>query len=286
MEIYSDPEEIYYTTVEGEKRSTSFIRREDEQKTPAAKAPSNQAVQSQILEMKNKNENLTKKLILAVAVTFLVAACALGISLYHLLLHSSPDANNNQHADENRKVEDEGWVLILKRGQTGNAEDYFAKDFDAYETGFGQTDSEYWIGLRKLANLTQNGKWELRVNFLTWSGQRFFATFHAFQVGPAPRYQLNIGEFEEDSNTDATFLLYHNKQGFSTMDLDQDGYEKSCTQERGKGGWWFYKCYHSNFAGLNRNPGSDNDKEAIKIFVNGEDEYAQEAELKMRSIKN
>eukprot|EP00092_Neocalanus_flemingeri_P074046 GFUD01091508.1.p1 GENE.GFUD01091508.1~~GFUD01091508.1.p1 ORF type:complete len:285 (+),score=59.73 GFUD01091508.1:56-910(+) len=284
MEIYSDPEEIYYMTVEGEKRSTSFIRREDEQKTPSA--PSNQAVQSQILEIKNKNENLTKKLILAQAVTFLVAACALGISLYHLLLHSSSGANNNQHVDENRKVEDEGWVLILKRGQMGNAEDYFAKNFDAYETGFGQTDDEYWIGLRKLANLTNNRKWELRVNFVTWSGERFFATFHAFQVGPAPRYELNIGEFDEDSNTDATFLLYHNKQGFSTMDLDQDGKKGSCSQTYGKAGWWFDDCYSSNFGGLNRNPGSEQDLEAIRIYVNRESKYAQEAELKMRPIKN
>eukprot|EP00092_Neocalanus_flemingeri_P103048 GFUD01131828.1.p1 GENE.GFUD01131828.1~~GFUD01131828.1.p1 ORF type:complete len:280 (-),score=58.54 GFUD01131828.1:43-882(-) len=279
MEIYTDPEEIYYMTVEGEKRSTSFIRREDEQKTPP---PSNQAVQSQILEIKSQN----KKLILAQAVTFLFAACALGISLYQLLVQSSPDTNNNQHVDENRKVEDEGWVLILKRGQMENAEDYFAKNFDAYETGFGQTDSEYWIGLRRLANLTNNGTWELRVNFLTWSGERFFAIFHAFQVGPAPRYQLNIGEFDEDSNTDAKFLLYNNKQGFSTMDLDQDGQEKgSCSQSYGKAGWWFNYCTYSNFAGLNK-PGSEQDGEAIRMYVNGEWKYAQEAEMKMRSIKN
>eukprot|EP00092_Neocalanus_flemingeri_P030263 GFUD01032849.1.p1 GENE.GFUD01032849.1~~GFUD01032849.1.p1 ORF type:complete len:290 (-),score=63.10 GFUD01032849.1:20-889(-) len=289
MEIYSDPEEVYYMTVEGEKRSTSLIRREDEEKTPAA--PSNQAVQSQILDMKNKNENLTKRLILAHAVTFFVAACALGISLYQLLLQSSPDANNNQHVDENKTVEDEGWVLILKRGQMGNAEDYFAKNFDAYERGFGQTDSEYWIGLRRLHNLTKYGKWELRVTFVTWSGQRFFATFRAFQVGPSPRYQLNIGEFDEDSNTDARFLLYSNNQGFSTMDLDQDGLKKrSCSQDYGKGGWWFDKCHKSNFAGLNRNPGSEPDKEAIQIYVDGEFDgelkYAQEAEMKMRSINN
>eukprot|EP00092_Neocalanus_flemingeri_P002054 GFUD01002192.1.p1 GENE.GFUD01002192.1~~GFUD01002192.1.p1 ORF type:complete len:283 (-),score=59.10 GFUD01002192.1:1-849(-) len=282
MEIYSDPEEIYYTTVEGEKRSTSFIRREDEQKTPAAKAPSNQAVQSQILEIKNQNT----KLIFAQAVTFLVAACSLGISLYQLLVQSSPDANNNQHVDVNQNIEDEGWVLILKRGQMGNAEDYFAKDFDAYETGFGQTDSEYWIGLRRLANLTKNGKWELRVNFLTWSGERFFATFHAFQVGPGPRYQLNIGEFDEDSNTD-DFLLDHNKQGFSTMDLDQDGKEKgSCSQTYGRGGWWFNNCYYSNFVGLNRNPASEQDEKAMGIYANGEYKHVEEAEIKMRSIKN
>eukprot|EP00092_Neocalanus_flemingeri_P103047 GFUD01131827.1.p1 GENE.GFUD01131827.1~~GFUD01131827.1.p1 ORF type:complete len:228 (-),score=41.75 GFUD01131827.1:15-698(-) len=91
MEIYTDPEEVYYMTVEGEKRSTSVIRREDEKKTPAP--ASNQA----ILEMKYKIKNLTKKLMIAhiaQAVTFVVAACALGLALYvyQLLLQSSPSA--------------------------------------------------------------------------------------------------------------------------------------------------------------------------------------------------
>ena len=41
--------------------------------------------------------------------------------------------------------------------------DFFDKPMSSYKTGFGDTDSDYWIGLDTLHNLTTNYDWKLQV---------------------------------------------------------------------------------------------------------------------------
>ena len=48
---------------------------------------------------------------------------------------------------ETAKPDVEGWILIQKRGQYGNPEDYFSKTFAEYENGFGSVVKEHWLGL-------------------------------------------------------------------------------------------------------------------------------------------
>merc|ERR1712107_359622 len=86
------------------------------------------------------------------------------------------------------------WIVVQHRGQHGNLADTFAKTFAEYEAGF-TVGEEFWLGLKKLAELTQEGEWELKVELSSWGkpGGKT-ATYSDFSVGPAPRYQLNVGK--------------------------------------------------------------------------------------------
>ena len=48
-------------------------------------------------------------------------------------------------------------------GLTTNPTNYFNKTWSQYKTGFGNIDSDYWIGLENLYNLTNTYEWSLIV---------------------------------------------------------------------------------------------------------------------------
>ena len=122
-------------------------------------------------------------------------------------------------------------MLIQQRGQFQNPEQFFAKDFKEYEAGFGSKEKEFWIGLKKLSELTSAGKWQLKVNILTWTGETYQATFNSFKVLEGPRYELQIAEYDRFSTLPERILLYSNGKAFSTYDNDQDTYKKgSCSK--------------------------------------------------------
>ena len=176
--------------------------------------------------------------------------------------------------------------MVQKRGQYGNPEDYFAKNFDAYEKGFGQEEKEFWIGLKTLSQLTAKGTWELRVNLLTWTGDKYFAIFHSFKVLEGPRYEARLEDYDEFSTISQTTLQYLNRKAFSTYDKDQDGKDKaSCSNSAGRGGWWFDNCYSCNMNGLNRDPGNSSDYQAMKCSIKSVLIYAKETDMKIIKIK-
>ena len=146
----------------------------------------------------------------------------------------------------------EGWILMQKRGQFGNPVDYFGRTFSEYEDGFGSVLKEHWIGLAKLASLTNEAKWDLKVTLVDWEGGKYTALFHNFRVGYGPTYELEIGEYNSGaSNIDQVVFSFHNMQAFSSKDRDQDALNGSCSRLAGQGGWWYKNCYSSNLNGLN-----------------------------------
>ena len=53
-------------------------------------------------------------------------------------------------------------MKIQQRGQFGNPADFFARNMNEYVNGFGDPSKEFWIGLDKLASLTEGGA-ELKI---------------------------------------------------------------------------------------------------------------------------
>ena len=153
---------------------------------------------------------------------------------------------------ETAEPDADGWIMIQQRGQYGNPEDFFAKTFAEYKAGFGSVLREHWLGLDKLASLTREWKWELRVTLVNWTGGKYVAVFHNFRVGEGPRYELEVGEFDKGaSNINGYIFMFHNRQAFSTMDNDQSYPRLNCSNKHGNGGWWYKNCYTSNLNGRN-----------------------------------
>ena len=83
-----------------------------------------------------------------------------------------------------------GWLVVQRRT---NGLENFHKNWTDYEMGFGSLTDELWYGLRALHCLTQQGKWELRIDFTFTNGIKSFMHYNHFRVGPATdNYRLII----------------------------------------------------------------------------------------------
>ena len=151
-----------------------------------------------------------------------------------------------------------GWLVVQRRT---NGSEIFHRNWNEYEKGFGNLTDELWYGLRALHCLTQQGKWELRIDFTFSNGTKSFMHYNHFRVGPATdNYRLSISGFTGITPTDP-FTTHGplNGQQFSTRDRDNDNSRNHCALEShgstAPGGWWHKNCFYIN---LNYNYGAPN----------------------------
>ena len=78
----------------------------------------------------------------------------------------------------------QGLIMQVRKrngaGLTTNPTNYFNKTWSQYKTGFGNIDSDYWIGLENLYNLTNTYEWSLIVRL----------ELHKNQSKPIVMYEL------------------------------------------------------------------------------------------------
>uniref|UniRef100_A0A3Q2QLC9 Microfibril associated protein 4 n=1 Tax=Fundulus heteroclitus TaxID=8078 RepID=A0A3Q2QLC9_FUNHE len=139
----------------------------------------------------------------------------------------------------------EKWTVIQRR-QDGTV-NFFMK-WDHYKSGFGNAAGEYWLGLETMHLLTQDRNYELRVDMEDFEGQKVFAHYSAFSVGPESEgYKLNLGSFIKGAAGDS--LSYHNGNKFTTTDKDQDTHDSNCARIA-YGAFWYGACLSSNPNGI------------------------------------
>ena len=138
-----------------------------------------------------------------------------------------------------------GW-LVIQRRKDGSVD--FNRDWVDYENGFGDLTGEVWYGLRAIHCLTNQGQWELRIDYTFTNGTKGYLSYSHFKVGPANKqYPLTISGF--DGITDDPFSTHPlNSMKFSTKDQDNDNNKSANCAVRGDGGsgggWWYNKCSH------------------------------------------
>ena len=141
-------------------------------------------------------------------------------------------------------VTDGGGWLVVQRRQDGSVD--FNRGWVEYEEGFGSLTGEFWYGLRPLHCLTNQGKWQLRIDFTFTNGTKSYLSYKSFSVGPAnSQYQLSISGFT--GITDDPFDSGHSLNGmkFTTKDRDNDNYSGNCAIHGSAingGGWWYRDC--------------------------------------------
>ena len=141
-----------------------------------------------------------------------------------------------------------GW-LVIQRNKKDSAVS-FNKNWDDYEKGFGDLNTEFRYGLCMMHCLTQRGQWEMRVDYQfsnqTWS----YLHYNQFKVGSASEeYPLTIAGFT-GVGTDQFTSHPLNGMKFSTPDNDNDKSGGDCSATY-KSGWWYNNCYYIN---INRQP--------------------------------
>uniref|UniRef100_W5MZZ9 Fibrinogen C-terminal domain-containing protein n=1 Tax=Lepisosteus oculatus TaxID=7918 RepID=W5MZZ9_LEPOC len=138
-----------------------------------------------------------------------------------------------------------GW-LVFQRRVDGSLD--FYRDWASYKRGFGNQQSEFWLGNDHIHSLTSSGNYELMIDFRDFDNASTFAKYLPFKIlGEAENYRLILGGFQDGSAGDS--LSYHNSRPFSTKDRDHDTYDRSCA-EIFQGSWWYGDCHHSNLNGL------------------------------------
>ena len=140
-------------------------------------------------------------------------------------------------------VTDGGGWLVVQRRQDGSVD--FNRGWVDYKEGFGSLTGEFWYGLHPLHCLTNQGQWQLRIDFTFTNGTKSYLSYKSFSVGPAnSQYQLNISGFT-GITTDPFTEHPLNGMKFTTKDRDNDKHGDNCAVNRdgnNAGGWWHFAC--------------------------------------------
>nr|XP_058944598.1 microfibril-associated glycoprotein 4-like [Pocillopora verrucosa] len=144
-----------------------------------------------------------------------------------------------------------GWTVFQKR--YNGAVDFF-RGWNDYKQGFGNLNSEFWLGLNKIHRLTARSSDKLRVDLEDFHGKTAFAEYSSFSVASErAKYLLGLGVY---SGTAGDSLSHHRGSPFTTKDRDNDAYSGNCASTY-TGAWWYKKCHYSNLNGLYMNNKND-----------------------------
>lgn len=179
----------------------------------------------------------------------------------------------------------EGRWTVFQRRLDGSVN--FYRPWDQYKTGFGTAAGEYWLGLESLFQLTQRKRTELLVDMEDFEGNKVYARYSSFSVGPeADGYRLTVSGFTDGGAGNS--LGAHNGQKFSTLDRDQDGEPAQNCARRYLGAFWYAKCHNANPNGVYR-WGSDDTLFAVGVewyHWKGYDYSLKSISMKIRPVQS
>nr|XP_027234497.1 fibrinogen C domain-containing protein 1-B-like [Penaeus vannamei]APU53501.1 fibrinogen-related protein 1 isoform 8 [Penaeus vannamei] len=138
-----------------------------------------------------------------------------------------------------------GWTTFLKRQQQSVQED-FARQWEEYRDGFGDVNSEHWLGLDILHKMTAAEPMVLRLEVKAFDGASRWAEWGTFSVADSEtQYKLTVGDYSANSTLGDPLTFSRNISGmaFSTLDRDNDKLSLDCVEYYSSGGgWWYASC--------------------------------------------
>ena len=137
-------------------------------------------------------------------------------------------------------ITDKGGWLVVQRRQNGSVD--FDRNWVDYEDGFGSLTGEFWYGLRPLHCLTNQGQWEMRIDFTLTNTTKRYLFYPYFRIGPASsNYTLSV-KFKDSNNPISSHPI--NGSSFTTKDKDNDTWNAGNCAVKNAGGWWYLHCSH------------------------------------------
>ena len=139
-----------------------------------------------------------------------------------------------------------GWIVIQRNRK--NSQLNFNKNWKEYEDGFGDLNEDFWAGLKLMNTLTQNGQWEMRIDFQKNDKSWSYLHYDQFSVGSASdEYRLTVGGYNGGSGNYFTAGSEPaNNAKFTTYDNDNDVHGSGNCAISYTTGWWYHSCYNIN----------------------------------------
>ncbi|XP_013885916.1 microfibril-associated glycoprotein 4 [Austrofundulus limnaeus] len=132
----------------------------------------------------------------------------------------------------------QGQWTVFQRRMDGSVN--FYRPWDQYKMGFGNAAGEYWLGLENLFHLTQRKNYELLVDMEDFEGNKSYARYSSFSVGPeSDGYRLKVSGFSDGGAGDS--LTSHSEQKFLTFDIPEGNCARSYL-----GAFWYKACHYAN----------------------------------------
>ncbi|XP_029003830.1 angiopoietin-related protein 3 [Betta splendens] len=126
---------------------------------------------------------------------------------------------------------------------------YGSVDFDQtwnkYQKGFGDLEKDFWLGLKKIYSIAQQGVYILRIDLEDSKEEKHWAEYHFSLEGPSKDYTLHVTHYSgdlPDAMTSSTGMK------FSTKDRNENNQNPNCSRSY-TGGWWFSGCGDNNLNG-------------------------------------
>ncbi|KAK7090942.1 hypothetical protein V1264_010676 [Littorina saxatilis] len=95
------------------------------------------------------------------------------------------------YCDQN--TDNGGWTVFQRR-QDGSVD--FYRNWTEYQHMFGDLEGNFWLGLDALHMLTSSQSYELRVDLMTFSGTKGYATYSNFTISDSSdNYRLRFETF-------------------------------------------------------------------------------------------
>lgn len=184
-----------------------------------------------------------------------------------------------------------GWTLVQQR--LDSAGSIFKKEWTEYENGFGSEAGNYWMGLKKMSQLTNSEPQRLRIDMYAPGLKHWVSTeYETFFIDPETKqYTIHVSANEDNipGNAGNVFNLKNdgksnwvvNNMPFTTPKHAGSGSAKCATEY--KGGWWFNDCYACDL----NNPLSSRlyisaSNAGFTCLINGTDYILQQSRMLMQ----
>ncbi|XP_062587736.1 ficolin-1-like [Saccostrea cucullata] len=154
------------------------------------------------------------------------------------------------------------WTMIQRRVD-GSVN--FYRGWTEYKNGFGDLNSEFWIGLDNIRLLVTNGYTVLRVE-LEYGTESVYAEYSSFYIAEeGDNYRIHVSGYSGTAGDgiSCTVIHCHNDAQFTTFDNDNDSGSTRNNAQTWRGAWWYTDGHRSN---LNGEYGNNNHGEGISWY--------------------
>lgn len=138
----------------------------------------------------------------------------------------------------------DGGSTVIQRRVDGSVD--FDQTWETYEKGFGDLEKDYWLGLRKIHSLTQQGVYIMRIDLEDWKEGKHWAEYQFSMEGPSKDYTLHVSHFSGDL---PDVMANSTGMRFFTKDRNSDTQGNTNCARNNTGGWWVNACGETNLNG-------------------------------------